>query len=179
MEYSFQNGVREKKSTITLNEFDLVIESGAEWLKIAYPQITEVRLSRRKNLYSIHVTSLDTDVIEITNSAYDSQGKWIDQSRHYQTFVRVLHLHLQNKCKASFYSGASRFFHSMYLGVAAIIGLAAFVLEEYFDVTPVSGIMLSSGIFVCLGLLLVLPRVAQWQREYSPSEVPMSMLPPA
>ncbi len=179
MEYSFQNSAREKKSTISLDEFDLMIESGAEWVKVAYPQITEVRLSRRRNLYSIHITSIDHEVIEITNGVFDSQNKWVDQSRHYQTFVRVLHMHLQNKCKATFYSGASRLFHSMYLGVAAIIGLVAFVLEEYFDVTPISGVVLSIGVFVCLVFILILPQVSQWQREYSPSDVPMQMLPPA
>lgn len=179
MEYSFQNGARDKKSTITLNEFDLVMESGVKWVKVAYPQITEVRLSRRKNLYSIHITSIDNELIEITNGAFDSQSNWIDQSRPYQTFVRVLHMHLQNKCKATFYSGASRLFHSMYLGVAAIIGLVAYALEEYFDVTPISGVILSIGVFVILALVLIIPQISQWQREYTPEDVPMRMLPPA
>ena len=179
MEYSFQNSAREKKSTVSLDEFDLMVESGAEWVKVAYSQITQVRLSRKGNFYSIHITSIDHEVIEISSGTFDNNGKWVDQSRPYQTFVRVLHMHLRNKCKASFYSGASPLLHSMYLGVAVITGLVAFVLEEYFDVTPLSGVALSIVVFLGLAVVLILPKISQWQREYSPNEVPMKMLPPA
>ncbi|MGC4021478.1 MAG: hypothetical protein QM734_05825 [Cyclobacteriaceae bacterium] len=179
MEYSFKKSAKDKRVIITLNEFDLVVTTDEKTSKIPYPQITEVRLCRMKSTYIIKVDSMDCGTLAIPNHTIDANGKIIDQSRAYQTFVRVLHMHLRDKSKAVFYTGLGVIFQSIYV-IAALLGAGAiFVIEEYFDVTPMSGIILSAIMFVGVVVILILSNFSQWQRTYSPTEVPLNMLPPA
>ena len=179
MEYSFQKSIREKQITIRLNEFDLTIISDGKTQDIPYLQITEVRLCRKNNSYLIRVDSLDCGTLVIPSFTIDETGNQVDQSRPYQTFVRVLHMHLQNKSKAIFYTGLGITIRSIYVIIALFCAGALFVIEEYFDVTPLSGILLSATMFIGVIAILVLSNFSQWQKTYSPTEVPLNMLPPA
>lgn len=179
MEYSFKNSVSEKLITVSLNEFDLAVTRGTIAHKIPYAGITEVRLGKRRDLYFIDIISLDYGDLLITNRWYEGKGKWKDQDRAYQTFVRVLHHHLAGKSQATFYYGRSLSKQAINLGIALLITALVYLTEEYFDLLPVQAWAAAGVALILLLLIQVAPKLIDWPRTYAPSEIPIQLLPPA
>ncbi len=179
MEYSFQNSLNEKPVKAILEEFELTIDTEENKKNIPYASITEVRLGRKKDLYYTHIISQDYGTLLITNRTYESAGEWKDQSRTYHTFIRVLHMHLQNKSKASFYSGFSLGAQALKLGGAFLLSCFLFLAEEYFDVVTTNSILISVLFFGVCVVLIVLPNLSQWPKNYQPTDIPLNLLPPA
>lgn len=179
MEYFFQSGRHEKPVKAILNEFDMVVETSTGTKSIPYASITEVRLGKKKDLYYSQVIALDFGTLLIPNKSVDTSGAWKDQSRIYHTFIRVLHLHLSSKSKASFYTGFN--FNEQAIKIMALLMATAllFLSEEYFDWVPLSALILSL-LFFALGFILILaPKLSQWPKSYEPTEIPFDLLPPA
>ena len=177
MEYHFQNGPQENLLKATLNEFEITIEVAQATKRIPYASITEVRLGRRKDAYFTQVISLDYGTLYLSNKTF-KEDNWIDQSRRYHTFIRVLHLHLSSKSKASFYSGTNLGKQAVKLLLLFICTALLFLSEEYFDWVPFSTLAVSSIFFVAGLAIIIIPGISQWPKSYEPTEIPMELLPP-
>lgn len=179
MEYSFQGGPNEKPVKAILNEFEMVVETSSGSKSIPYASITEVRLAKKKDLYYSHVIALDFGTLIIPNKSVDESGGWKDQSRIYHTFIRVLHLHLSSKSKASFYTGFNFSEQAIKIMVLFMGTALLFLSEEYFDWVPLSAFILSLVFFACGFILIMAPKLSQWPKSYEPTEIPLDLLPPA
>ena len=178
MEYQFQSGPNQKPLTARLNEFELSLEADGVAKRIPYASITEVRLNKKSDAYSIQIFALDFGTIVLSNKSYQG-GTWTNQYRTYQTFVRVLHLHLSNKSKAIFYSGSNLTEYTRKGIVLFVVAACLFLGEEYFNLLPMSSSLLSLIFFVAGALIILIPALNRWPKSYSPAEIPLDLLPPA
>ena len=178
MEYHYQHGPHDKPVKLNLGEFDMVMESNGTIKRLSYASITEVRLVRTKDTYAIHIFALDHGVIRLSNKSCNG-GVWVDQSRGYHTFVRVLHLHLSNKSKAIFYSGSNLGEYARKGLVLLLITAVLFLGEEYFDFLPMRAALLAISFFAVGALIVLIPVISRWPKSYSPAEIPLDLLPPA
>lgn len=178
MEYQFQNGPEEKLLKATLHEFEISIEVAQATKRIPYTSVTEVRLGRRREAYFAEIISLDYGTLYLSSKTFKGEN-WVDQSRSYYTFMRVLHLHLSNKSKASFYSGTNLGQQAVKLLVLLVSTALLFLGEAYFDWIPFSTLAVTSIFFVAGLSIIIIPSISHWPKSYAPTEIPMELLPPA
>lgn len=179
MEYLFQNGSQEKPTKAFLNEFEMVVETASGRKTIPYANITEVRLGRKKDLYYSQIIALDYGTLLISNQSFENSGERKDQSRAYHTFMRILHLHLSSKSKASFYSGFNLGKQATKVLVLLVATALLYLSEEYFDWVPLNSLVLSLLFFTFGFILIIAPKLSQWPKSYEPTEIPLDLLPPA
>ena len=179
MEYTFRNSLREKETRLRLDPDALVVTSGDGKRTIPYEEIIEVRLNQKKTKYFLTITLLNEEVLYISNHSFGYEGKLVDQSRLYMTFVRVLHVHLYERSKAIFQTGFE--LNTLLLRVIIIVGLSTAVLFtiHYLSVIPESPLWLAALICIPLAVLVYSLRISQWPKTYNPAQVPMNLLPPA
>ena len=108
MDYTFQNSPSDKLKTISLDEFNLVVQSLGQKTVFPYSKIIEVQLYRSERKFKTLLSIEGGKVLTITNKTFAVHKREEDQSRAYSTFVRVLHFHLKDKSRAAFSSGSSK-----------------------------------------------------------------------
>ncbi len=179
MEYTYQNHPREKVNVIQLLNYELTLTSGATRHTIPYPDIVEVRLNKKRNFYSLHLRTLSFGTIYVTSQSFAPDGKRMDQLRAYQTFTRVLHLHLIEKSKAQYYTGPSLPATLMRFGMLLSFCAVFFVVNDYFQLLPGNSLTVTLLLLTSGTLLLVALQFNRWPKAYNPSTIPIHMLPSA
>ena len=179
MKYTFNNHPGRNPIEVELNSFQLIIREPGQERMIPYSAITDVRLERRKNHYFMNIQSLDFGSIQISNRLYSSSQKWQDQSRQYQTFVRVLHLHLSKvQCVAEFCAGFKPNSLLTKLSLLAIFSFLVYFIEDYFNVLSIHPFVTASITMGIGAFLLLAPDLRNIPKSYNPSDIPLNMLPP-
>ena len=178
MEYIFRNGPNGKPQKLLLNEYDIIVEQQGSALTIPYASITEVRLSRKRDLFAAQIFALNDKKISITNKSFQL-NQWVDQSRAYHTFMRVLHMHLSSKSSAVFYSGSRIGEYTLKCLILFTITALLYVGEEYFDLIPMSSSLLAFVFGILGGVMVLSPLIHHWPKNYSPTDIPLDLLPPA
>lgn len=181
MEYSFRNaaGESEKKIVLNLTGIELYFE-GAKYA-IPYNDINGVWLNKPSGIctcraYSCTLNIKNKKPLFISSKNYDAAGNIVEQSNQYNSFVRVLHHHLQSKSAARYRFGVQP--TQYVLRVLAIIGiLAAFLfsslylnISQYILAVPVA---LSLFVAVC-GVNFC---IANYPKNYTPENIPLKLLP--
>jgi hypothetical protein len=106
-------------------------------------------------------------------------GEHVDQSRAYLTFARVLHMHLQEKSNAQYFTGFRVSKLIAVNGSWAIFVSLFFLTEEYFNVLKGNTLIASLLIFLAGTLLALGMQLNQWPKPYHPTNIPLHMLPAA
>jgi hypothetical protein len=179
MEYTCKNSLKEKETTFQLDTYDIVVISESQKQIIPYPDIIELRLNKKRSLYFLHLHTLTFGTIYITSQSFNQAGGRVDQSRAYLTFARVLHMHLQEKSNAQYFTGFRASKIIAVNGSWAIFASAFFLIEEYFDVLKGNTLIVSLLIFLIGTLLALGMQLNQWPKPYHPTNIPLHMLPTA
>lgn len=178
MEYTYRNSPKEKEITIHLQVYDMVVISDKIKRIIPYAEMTEIRLNKRKGLYFIRINTLDYGTVLLTSQSFGQNGERIDQSRAYMTFIRVLHMHLLEKGKPSYFTGFNLNRLLFNLSLWASVAFLFFFTEEYFDFVPGNPLLEAIVIFSAGALLLFGLQLNHWPKPYSrPTSIPLHMLP--
>lgn len=176
-EYTFKNSAHEKPCTVSLTDYNLIVQMDGSARTVPYAMITAIRLCRSRNRFKVIVQPDGQPAIAISNQFYLSGRECEDRSRQYATFVRILHFHLKSKSATTYMCG--KHLHRLIgwaCGLVVLSFVAAFVLE-YFNLNPFStwGVAL---LFSAVSLLILV--ALNWGRMpniYRPDQIPFQFLP--
>jgi len=181
MEYSYKiSDSGSERSIILKNEVIIYIANGAIY-DIPYKRITSVWLNKPSgflspNYFSCTLNIEDDKPIFISSKNWDDYNNEILQQNHYNSFVRVLHMHLKEKSKAKYGFGVKP--KNYFIKAAAILAVLAVVLflsvslqlNNFLLAFPilVGGSALAIGINFC---------VKNYPHRYKPDHIPLQLLP--
>ena len=177
MEYIFRKSNKVKETLFRLGQYSMEVVSDKASRTIPYEGITDIRLKRKGKLFSMTIKTLAQGTLMITNRSYQHEGKLIDQSRAYMTFVRVIHMHLHEKGKVSFRTGfVLSHLLLQIIGIAGITMLVLFCMF-YFDLAAKESLFIAIPIII----MCILIGFGLWiylrLRSYHPTQIPLHLLP--
>ncbi|MEM1406946.1 MAG: hypothetical protein AAGG59_09245 [Bacteroidota bacterium] len=181
MDYSFRPSATEseRKILLTSNAFHLYLD-GAKY-STPYEKVVGVWLSTPSgflaaNTYACTLNIEDAKPIYISNKNYDDAGKPIVQANHYNSFIRVLHVHLREKSKAHYYFGVKPVNYAMKLIVLLAVVMAC--ITSYFAFNLNGLLVLPVGV-VLLASAYALLRfgIKSFPKLYDPDQIPLRLLP--
>ncbi|MDX1628555.1 MAG: hypothetical protein R3345_07635 [Fulvivirga sp.] len=181
MEYSFKTNEKDQTRIIHLESDKLVYFMDDERQEVPYNQIHSVWLSKpggvlTPNSYSCTLNIKNAKPIYISSKNWDDEKKEILQQNHYNSFVRVLHLHLKEKSRAQYGFGLPP---ASYLSKLAILLLIVCSTIYWALSSQLSGTMLIGTIG--LGVLIVIIglnfSLKNYPSHYQPDQIPLNLLP--
>ena len=177
MEYSYRNRSTEKETTIQLQQYDMVVMMNKTRRIIPYAEVTDIRLTKSRETYSLHISAFDCGNVLVKSHSFEQTGEKIDQAHAYLTFTRVLHMHLLEKSKPNYSSGFNVMSVLLFLGIWALVASLFFFIEEYFNFTVASPLLVSALIF-SVGLSWQFGvQLKHWPMSYNPANIPLHLLP--
>ena len=177
MEYSYRNRSTEKETTIQLQQYDMVVIMNKTRRIIPYAEVTDIRLTKSRETYSLHISAFDCGNVLVKSHSFGQAGEKIDQGRAYLTFTRVLHMHLLEKSKPNYSTGFNAIRALFFLGIWAVAASLSFFIEEYFNFTAASPLVVAAVIF-SVGLLWHFGlQLKPWPMPYNPASIPLHLLP--
>ena len=179
MEYGYRNGSKEKDITIQLQKYEMVVISDGAKRAIPYSEITDIRLSKKRKVYQLQISSLDHGSVLISSHSFKQDGAPIYQARAYFAFIRVLHMHLYEKSKATYSTGCDLVRLLFQLGIWSAFVFVLYLTEDYFDFVSGNPMMVIGIVFTAGVLLLLGSKLNQWPKRYNPLNIPIHMLPAA
>jgi hypothetical protein len=178
MEYTFKNtdGIAIR---IELKEFQLVVRDEFKEKIIPYSAITDVSLDRNRNSFFLEIRSIDFGSVQI-NYRLSANTNDMGQAKQYIMFVRTLHFHLiKSQCPAEFYAGFKPSNLVEKISVVSVLSGLAYFLEDYFDFSPLSPMMLVILVLGLGAILIFSSYLKKSPKSYKPTDIPLTMLPPA
>ena len=181
MEYTFRNSPKDDLKTIFLRDSSLVLKFDGSTYEYPYSEIEKVWLNSPGGFcspgeFSCTLNIVDKKPVYISSKNYNQNGTEINQSNFYNSFIRVLHMHLDGQTKADYKFGTTPV---AYLGRVAIIliiltGCITSIL--YTSINPfVLAIPSAIGIFVAVcGAKFCISR---FPKGYNPKDIPLEVLP--
>ncbi|MTI22881.1 hypothetical protein E1176_17750 [Fulvivirga sp. RKSG066] len=181
MEYSFKINESGKERTLILkNEMIIYVLDDAIY-EVPYKNITAVWLNKpggfcTPSSYSCTLNIKDDKPIFITSKNWDLDQREILQQNHYNSFVRVLHMHLKEKSKATYGFGVKPQYYMLRVAaIITILTLATYLsvnyqLNNFLLAIPVaiSLFVLTCGLNFC---------VKNFPSSYRPDHIPITLLP--
>ncbi len=181
MEYSFKNSPKAHLTQMALGEngFRVVIDGATYNYK--YSEVTRVWLNNPEEFfnpseYSCTINIIDKKPIYITSKNYNHNGLIMDQSHNYNSFVRVLHMHVRSNKAAEFKFGStpSKYLKRLAIIALILIGCVASIIS--FDSNPLYFIAPSVfGVFVSIYALRFC--ITRFPKGYNPNDIPLELLP--
>ncbi len=181
MEYTFRISADSPEVMMVLTENEIQLKTEGAVYRHPYSSVQKVWLNNPGGFcspgeFSCTLNIVDKKPIYIASKNYDKQGHLINQANHYNTFVRVLHMHVKSNAKAKFRFGATPVKYAM--RIATIISILATCLASslLIDANPLIFIMPSAAaIFVTVcGLRFCITR---FPKGYNPDDIPLNLLP--
>lgn len=164
---------------LTSNALHLYID-GAKYTT-PYEKVVGVWLSTPAgflagNTYACTLNIEDAKPIYVPIKNFDESGDLIDQSNHYNSFIRVLHVHLREKSKAHYYFGVRPISYA--IKVLVLLSIIFACLACYLLLN------LSGVVVIPLGLVLMASAytllrfgIKSFPKLYDPNEIPLGLLP--
>lgn len=178
MEYTFKNTARDSAHTILLNDYNMTLKVSGTETVVPYANILSVRLCKiSQHVFKMIIRYSDNKLLVVSNYYVQDNGEAKDCSRMYSTFVRVLHYHLKDKSKAMYKAGGSRQqLRRWCIALVTLSFIVCFVADyvgfnffnPYFEATVLSAVLL---------LILGLVYVRQLPKDYSATNIPLTLLP--
>lgn len=172
-EYICKNSIRDKPCSVKLYEHHLEWQCGRKSGTFDYINIVAIRLQRNGKKFVINIQSDYQGALTLSNRYYLSNMKYEDRSRHYNTFVRVLHHHLMKHSTASFFTGTSWNRLGVMMGILFLMAwIFHFILTGHGELS----LWLISG-DVALLLLATVYVIVKCPRVYLAENIPLDFLP--
>jgi hypothetical protein len=178
MEYTFKNSIRESAQTILLQRDCLSVQFPEREESFKYDRILSVKLTKSKhNLFALELIFDKGYSILITNKYFLSSKECEDRSHSYDTFVRVLHFHLQEKGRAKYYSGFTmKYVVTLMLGAAFGSFVISFI-SEYFSFSVTNSLTQAFILTVLAVVVILVANRKFFTKGYSPLNIPLEFLP--
>jgi hypothetical protein len=177
VEYVFNNRPSQSPSIILLSEFNMSVQHKGDEKLVAYPSVTQVRLSKSKSVYKAIISMDASNPIVVTNQLYHPDGRTEDRSRQYETFIRVLHFHLKEKGDTRFVAGCS---WAKAVGVVVCTLLLSVAISYGLDGLNLSFVDPFTMSLLFSTLTLGFLAATFWPslpKRYKPTEIPTPFLP--
>lgn len=181
MEYNFKVEEHGSERTVILkNDMLIYIEENAIH-DIPYSDITNVWLNKpgglcTSNIYSCTLQFKHQKPLFISSKNWRDDRVEIHQENHYNSFIRVLHMHMREKSTAKYSFGVKpKKYFTKVATIILILTLAAvssitFNLNNYLLAIPVgiSLFVVTCGLNFCL---------KNYPSHYMPDRIPLNLLP--
>jgi hypothetical protein len=177
MEYSFRTTAKADQVKIVLSPLSMIITEGEEQTEIPYLFVIAVRIIKFKNHYGAVLSFESGPSLTIVNYTFNERGNRLEQSRSYNTFLRVLHMHLHQNSKAEFVCGKTNenllffFLAGLVMSFAAAFGGSYFSIDVFY-VRALSVLVLAFFVLMCWRHF-----IKPIQKNYPPDNIPMAYLP--
>ncbi|HRI79097.1 MAG TPA: hypothetical protein PLR06_06120 [Cyclobacteriaceae bacterium] len=178
MEYTFKLSPHSEVTSIHLGDYSLSLRKGTTEQKIAYANIFMVRMDvNTHSEYSIYLDADGYGQIAIPSWTFTDQGKKESQSSGYSLFVRVLHHHLQDKCRANFKSGKDAGRIGLWAGIGAVLSVVVSFLMDYLGFGWINPPLQALFFSVVAVMLILVFSIKKLPKSYHPSNIPLQFLP--
>lgn len=181
MEYNFKVDENGSERTVILKSDMLIyIEENAIY-DISYSDITSVWLNKpggfcTSNIYSCTLQFKHEKPLFISSKNWREDRVEIHQENHYNSFIRVLHMHMREKSAAKYSFGVkpqkylTKVATIILILTLAVAGSIIFQINNYLLAIPVtiSLFVTTCGLNFCL---------KNYPSKYTPDQIPMSLLP--
>lgn len=181
MEYNFKiEESGSERSIILKNDMLIYVVDNAIY-DIPYKDITSVWLNKpggicTPNIYSCTLQFKQEKPLFISSKNWTADKKEIHQENHYNSFIRVLHMHLLQKSGAQFSFGVKpQKYLTKVATIILILATSAFLtinfdLKNYLLAIPamVSVFVITCGLNFCL---------KNFPSRYKPEAIPLNLLP--
>lgn len=181
MEYSFRNSPHEKAKRAVLNLTTIDLYYDEAKYTIPYKDINGVWLNKPGGIctcraYSCTLNIKDKKPLFISSKNYDEKGNTLEQSNHYNSFVRVLHHHLQTKSKAEYKFGVQPMQYLLRVCMVIAI-LAGFILSSlYLNINQY--LLIGTALVSLFGTVCgVNFCITNFPKGYTPENIPLKLLP--
>jgi hypothetical protein len=173
-EYICKNSVREKPCSVRLYEFNLEWQCGERRGNIPYANIVSLNLSKSGNKFIARIESDYQGTLTLTNRFYLGNGEFEDRSRHYNTFIRLLHFHLNKQTTTAFYCGVP-LSHLLLIFGCAFVSLISIQLFTTYMLGE-TNLWLSMG-NILFFLVILFACLRSFPRVYPGDNIPIQYLP--
>lgn len=177
MEYSFKASKNSETTTVTLDDYRLIVRKGPTEEIIPYASIIAVRINSSGSRFNTHIYPDAHSPVLILSKSVSENGAIVNQSGGYSLLVRVLHHHLERKSKAVFRTGTDlRRLWFWALTIMFVSYLLSITLH-YFGfgmLNPYWQTLLLSTIATAV---VVAPSAHKLPRNYDPGNIPIQFLP--
>lgn len=150
---------------------------GDETVNISYSFIKEVRLIKRRDHFCMKLILDNGSSLDIPNYSLGQDGDRKDQSRLYNTFVRVLHMYLERKCKIDYIAQTKP--RNLYIALAALLILISVLAISFIHITEITNylsVVVFAFILISVTIYLVYNSLGASQK-YEPNKIPLKSLP--
>ncbi len=181
MEYNFKIEEDSTERSIILKNDMLIYVVDNAIYDIPYKDITYVWLNRpgglcTPNIYSCTLHFKQEKPLFISSKNWTKDKQEIHQENHYNSFVRVLHMHLVEKSGAKYSFGVKpKKYLTKIATIITILSLAGFLtmtfdLKSYLLAIPaaISIFVITCGLNFCL---------KNFPSRYKPDAIPLNLLP--
>jgi len=181
MDYTFKINEEDKERRLILKDEFMIYAIDGSVYEIPYNRISAVWLNKpggicTPNHYSCTLNIDDDKPVFISSRNWGENGREIIQQNHYNSFIRVLHLHLKEKSKAQYGFGVKPKPYFMRVGaIVTILSLSVlfaiiFNLNNVLIAIPavISVSVLTCGLNFCL---------KNFPSTYKPDCIPFALLP--
>lgn len=175
--YTYKNSLSANPITVILSDYALTIQSEGYEKVIPYANIISVRLCKSKSKYEAIITPDGLDPIIVTNYYYLSNREREDRSRHYATFVRVLHFHLKDKSTAEYICGNNLSNLLIWACLSVVVAFLVSFTLDFFQASPINSNLLAVALSFLFIAFLVSVNWGHFPNIYKPENIPMQFLP--
>jgi hypothetical protein len=177
LEYSFRTSKRSEITTVSLDDYRLILRKGSTEEIIPYASIVTVRVSRTKDFFCTYIYPDARKVVLVKSKSFSEDGSVIDQAGGYALLIRVLHHHLKEKSQATFRSGNDPEQLWLWVGATAVFSFLASIILHYFGLRLINPYMQALLFSVLTGMIVIFMSVRKLPRNYSPGSIPLQFLP--
>lgn len=181
MEYYFKNSITDKPKKLVLTDSGINLYLDDACYQYDYRDIVGVWLNKPggifdQKFFSCTLNIADRKPLFISSLNFDQDDELINQDNHYNSFIRVMHLHLKEKSKAKYHLGVPPLNYSLRI-ILAILVLAV-CLAAYFHV-DLSTVALGAVGFLVLatGVAGLQFGISKFPKFYNPDNIPLELLP--
>lgn len=175
MEYSFNT--LGGAIVLKLNEYTFQVVEGEEKTDLPYSFIKEVRLLKFRDHYCTKLFPEIGAPIIINNYTITADGEKQDQSRLYNTFVRVLHMHLESKSNANYIAQSKSRNLLLSLVVSIVIILSLIFASNHIGYLTLYLPLAMFAFIVFIVASYIIYSNLGLTEKYQPNNIPLELLP--
>jgi hypothetical protein len=177
LEYSFRASRRSEITTVSLDDYRLILHKGSVKEIIPYASIVAIRVSRNKDYYYTYIYPDAHQAVFIKSKSVSEDGSIIDQSGGYSLLIRVLHHHLKEKSQAVFRSGNDPERLWLSVGAATVFSFMVSIVLHYFGFRLINPYMQALLFSMFAGMIVIFISARNLPRNYHPGNIPLQFLP--
>lgn len=181
MEYTFKNSAAEKEKRIFLHHTGIDLYHDGAKYTVPYSNINSIWLNKPGGLlnlgeFSCTININDQKPIYIADKNYDAYGFIKHQPNNYNSFIRVLHHHLQDKSNVKYKFGSKPLQYVLRLIIITAIVFTCFLPYGFLDVNQYT-LIIPILVAFTVGAFSLKFLLNEYPKCYMPDSIPLNLLP--